>query len=81
MSLQFTKIIDHSLYPRSALADARQAYRDYCSLKIVPLVGDSAEINITIKDSYEKDSRQVVLDFLNYMLDRSAQVLFEEDSE
>ena len=80
MSSQFTRTIDHSLYPRGALAAARQAYRDYCSLKVSPLGADRVEVTITVNAEYESDSRQVVLDFLNYVLDRSAQILFEQDS-
>jgi hypothetical protein len=81
VSFEFIKTVDHSLYPRKALADARQAYRDYCTLKIVPLNNDCASVLITVNDSYEHEHRQVVLDFLNYLLDKSAQILLEEDSD
>jgi hypothetical protein len=81
MSVEFTKTIDHTLYPRKALADARQAYRDYCTLKIVPVGSHKIQISIRVNEAHESESRQVVLDFLNYVLDRSAQLLFEEDSE
>jgi len=80
VSFEFTKTIDHSLYPRKALAEARQVYRDYCTLNIVPLTNDRAQVTIVVNDKYEDDCRQVVLDFLNYMLDRSAQILLEEDA-
>jgi hypothetical protein len=81
VSIEFDKIIDHTIYPRKALADARQAYRDYCTLKVVPAGNDKVQISIRVNDAHERESRQVVLDFLNYVLDRSAQLLFEEDSE
>lgn len=81
MTTQITKTIDHSLYPRNALADARQAYRDYCSLKIAPLSNDRAEVTITVNDKFDSDGRQVILDFLNYLLDRSAQIKFEQETE
>jgi hypothetical protein len=81
VSTHVTKTIDHSLYPRNALADARQAFRDYCSLQIAPLSNDRAEVTITINDTYDSDGRQVVLDFLNYLLDRSAQIVFEQETE
>jgi hypothetical protein len=79
VSFEFTKTIDHTLYPRKALAEARQAYRDYCTLTISPLTNDRAQVSIFVKDAYENDCRQVVLDFLNYMLDRSAQIHLEEE--
>ena len=81
MSFEFTKTLDHTLYPRKALAEARQAYRDYCHLNIRPLTNDRAQVSIVVKDAYENDSRQVVLDFLNYMLDRSAQLRFEDEPD
>ena len=81
MSFEFARTIDHSLYPRKALTDARQAYRNYCTLKIVPLGNEKVQVSITVNEKYESESRQIVLDFLNYMLDRSAQILFEEESE
>ena len=80
MSFEFTKVIDHSLYPRTALADARQTYRDYCTLKIVPLNNDSARVLIIVNDSYDNEHRKIVLEFLNYLLDKSAQILLEESS-
>ena len=79
MSIEFIRTFDHTLYPRKALADARQAYRDYCTLKIVPAGNDKVLISIRVNESHESESRQVVLDFLNFALDRSAQLLFEED--
>jgi len=81
MSFEFLAGIDHALYPRKALADARQAYRDYCSLKIVPLGSSKARIVITVNDAYENESRQVILDFLNYLLDTSIQTLLEEEPD
>jgi hypothetical protein len=81
VSFEFTKTIDHSLYPRTALADARQAYRDYCTLKILPQNNDCARVLITVNDSYDHEHRQVVLDFFNYLLDKSVQILLEEDSD
>jgi len=81
VSFEFARTIDHSLYPRKALTDARQAYRNYCTLKIVPLGNEKVQVSITVNEKYESESRQIVLDFLNYMLDRSAQILFEEESE
>lgn len=71
------KIIDHSLYPRQALADARHAYKDYCTLKITPLDHGRAVVQIEIKPYYATNGRQIALEFLNYMLDRAVQLQLE----
>lgn len=81
MILQIIRIIDHTLYPRRALAEARQAYQDYCTLEIVPEGNTKAKVTIAVKEAYEKESKQVVLDFLNYTLDRSVQIVLEDDAE
>jgi hypothetical protein len=81
VSFEFIKNVDHTLYPRKALLDARQAYLDYCTLKVVPLGNDRVQLSITVKDSHENESKQVVLEFLNYLLDRSAQLVLEEEAE
>lgn len=71
------RLIDHNLYPRQALADARHAYKDYCTLKIEPRDYGWAAVQIEVKPQYEIDSRQIVLEFLNYILDRAIQLQLE----
>jgi hypothetical protein len=81
VSFHFTKLVDHSLYPRTALTEARQAYRNYCSFKVTPLGSDRAEITVIVSDEYQNDSRQIVLEFFNYALDRAAQIQFDNDPD
>jgi hypothetical protein len=76
--MQVVRTIDHTLYPRKALADARQAYREYCSLTITPVNGGKLQVTITVKDDYQDNARHVILEFLNYALDRSVQIHLEE---
>lgn len=75
--MQVTRTIDHRLYPRKALTDARQAYRDYCTLSMSPRSAEQAQIVITVRPEYEDRGREVVLEFLNYLLDRAAQIRLE----
>ncbi len=73
-----TRNIYHDLYPRQAIAEAREAFRDYCTLEIRPLPGNAACIGIRILSDHESDGRQIVLEFLNYALDRSMELQLKE---
>mgnify|MGYP000659282151 CR=1 FL=1 len=68
------RIIDHSIYPRQALADARQAYKEYCIFKVSPMSHGRAAIQIQVKPAQVADTRQIVLEFFNYALDRAVQI-------
>lgn len=77
--MRVTRNIDHTLYPRRALADARQAYRDYCTLEISPNGDHMARVTIVVNEAHEDSASQIVLEFLNYALDRAAQIHLEDD--
>jgi hypothetical protein len=69
--------MDHKLYPRKALLEARQAYKDYCKVEVKPTEDQLVEVSITPMPEYQEDSREVVLEFLNYVLDKAAQLQVE----
>lgn len=71
--------IDHTLYPRKALAEARQTYASYCDFRVRPKNETRAELTIIVKPEYTGDAREVLLEFLNYLLDRAAELQFELD--
>jgi len=73
------RLIDHSLYPRTALADARHAYRDYCTVSISPIDGEHTRVLIAVKPTSAHQVREVVLGFLNYLLDCSAEIHLDSD--
>ncbi len=75
--MEVIRIIDHRIYPRKALADARHAYNEYCSLTVSPLGSDQARVTISVNPAYESDAKQIVPEFLNYLLDRSAEFHLE----
>lgn len=72
------RVIDYTLYPRQALADARQAYKEYCIFKVSSMCHDRAMIQIQVKPRHADDTRQIVLEFLNYILDRAMQLQLSE---
>lgn len=72
-------MIDHHLYPRKALADACQIYRDFCRVSVSPLSSESTRIVISVQPEHEEHGRKVVLEFLNYLLDRAAQIRLDAE--
>jgi len=65
----FSRCIDNSLYSRKALVNAREAYVDYCSVLATPKTDGLVDVTVTVKPEYARESRQVTLEFWNYLLD------------
>jgi hypothetical protein len=77
--MKIVRIIDHRIYPRKCVSSAIQAYSAYCSMEISPISDQQSQLAIsTNQDIPEKDSREVLLGFLNYALDTSIEVRLEE---
>ena len=77
--MEIVRLIDHGIYPRKAISEARAAYKDYCAVRVEPLPGDRARLTISVLPNHASDSREVVLNFLNYALDKSAEVHLQGD--
>lgn len=75
----FSRNLDNSLYSKSAVSAARQAFASYCSVQVTPVGERMAELTLTVKHEFAADARQITLEFWNYMLDSSAQGFFEKD--
>ncbi len=73
-----TRIIDHHLYPRKTISAARQAYKDYCLFKIEPINDEKARLTIIVQPEYEAQQREIVLEFLNFVLDKAAEAYLSE---
>ncbi|NTU72797.1 hypothetical protein HGB07_01320 [Candidatus Roizmanbacteria bacterium] len=73
-----TRRLDNTLYPKKAVAEARMAYRDYCDFLIKKHGNDHVTLTISIKSNYSEHSRQIILEFWNYLLDTSCQVKIED---
>ena len=78
MTAAYIKIIDNSLYPKRAVAEARQAYREYCDVEVAPAVDGGVELAFSVKPPYANKEREVILNFLNYALDLSMQMHIED---
>lgn len=73
------RIIDHALYPRKAVSDARAAYKDYCKVRVEPLAGDRARLTISVLPKHVASDREITLSFLNYALDKAAELQLQAE--
>lgn len=75
----FEIVIDHELYPKKAILDARVAFLEYMEIKLSPISSRSVKLIITINPQYNENKRQIYLEFFNYILDKSTQLLLERE--
>jgi len=66
-----TRLIDHALYPRQAVSEARTAYKDYCMVRVEPMPGNKATLTIDVLPLHADREREVILSFLNFALDKA----------
>jgi hypothetical protein len=77
MLLRIERICNHGLYPPQALADAAEAFHDYCALTLAPLGPDRSLAVIEVPEQDPAQAREIALSCLNYALDRAVQILLE----
>lgn len=77
--MQLTRRIDNTLYSRKALADAREAYREYCSVRVAVTPDGFVEITVHPHRQYESDFRQIILEFWNFFLDTACEQRLEAE--
>jgi len=78
MLKKHTRDLDNTIYPKKAVADARMAYRNYCDFSIDVTSGPLPKLTITVKPKYQDSSRQITLEFWNYLLGLACQIKMEE---
>lgn len=79
--MELTRHIDNGLYPRRALASAREAYALYCMVRATPGDAGRVAITVTVRPEHEDDARQVVLEFWNFFLDAACQRRLETEPD
>ena len=75
--MAYTRSIDNALYSRKALADARSAYAEYCTVRGTPRPDGLVDVTVEVKAGYSDDKRQVILEFWNFFLDTVCQQRLE----
>lgn len=69
--MEFTRYIDNGIYSRKALAEARDAYGKYCTIRSTPGPRGDLAVTMLLKHEYKGEARQVILEFWNFFLDSS----------
>lgn len=77
--MEISREIDHRLYPREAINNARNAFRDFCDFKITPLGNYKILIRVKVRSKYQSQGREIILEFLNYLLDSSSELYFNKE--
>jgi len=73
------RLIDHSIYPRKAINEARAAYKSFCQVRVEPVSGKCIRLVIDVFPDHKSREREVVLSFLNYALDMSSDIHLQSD--
>jgi hypothetical protein len=68
------RLIDHALYPRLAVSEARTAYKDYCSVRVEPMTANQARLAIDVLPPHMDKEREVILSFMNFALDKALEL-------
>jgi hypothetical protein len=76
--LEIVRVIDHSIYPRKAISEARSAYKEYCSVRVEPLPNNKAQLTISVSTDEGQSAREVSLSFLNFALDKASEQHLQE---
>lgn len=69
--MELTRHIDNGIYSRTALAEAREAYGKYCTIRVTPGASGDVAVTVLLKHEYKGEARQVILEFWNFFLDSS----------
>ena len=75
--MALTRCIDNALYTRKALAAAREAYAQYCVVRVAARSDGLADVTVEVKSDYVHESRQVTLEFWYFFLDTACQQRIE----
>ncbi|HDL85391.1 MAG TPA: hypothetical protein ENH11_03540 [Candidatus Acetothermia bacterium] len=73
----FTRSIDNALYTRRALGEARNVFTKYCVVRATPEANGRVTVTVTVNPEFQRDTRQIILEFWNFFLDITCQQRFE----
>jgi hypothetical protein len=73
------RLIDHAIYPRKAINEARAAYKSFCHVKVEPLSGERIRLTIDVLPEHQGNEREVALSFMNFALDMSSDIHLQND--
>ena len=72
--------LDNRIYPKQAVFDAKSAFASYADVRVVQN-GRNVALSFTVKPAFDSSRRQIYLEFLNYLLDRTIQIVAEKEAQ
>lgn len=70
--MNFSVEISNDIYPKRIVSEAKMAFKDYALFEVSLKDSGTICLKIVPLEKYAGDEREIVLSFLNYMLDLSA---------
>jgi len=71
--------ISNDIYSKAAVLEAKSKFSQFLQLNLRPKEKNLVVAEFTVLAKYEEDAREIILECLNYMADRSAQLLLEKE--
>ncbi len=79
MSCSATLDLSNDIYSKTTVLEAKNRFSQYLQLNLSPKDRNLVTAEFIVPTKYEKDAREIILECLNYMADRSAQLLLEKE--
>lgn len=70
----YKKTLNNSIYPKQAIDIARKEFSEFCEFNLITIDFDSLELTIKVKNQFNKNAREVILEFWNFTFDRACQI-------
>lgn len=71
--------ISNDFYAKKAILEAKTRFIQYLHLELKPQGNGTVSAVFIVPEKYIGDEREIILECLNYMLDRSVQVMLEKE--
>lgn len=76
---EFNIVLDNRLYLKQAVLEAKTMFSRYAEFQTNIVDFNNIQIKIKTKHSFDSNLREIVLEFMNYALDRSVQIQQEKE--
>lgn len=75
MKQTFSKTIDNRIYSKKSVLETKKAFEKFCTVHAAPEDANRVKLRIITNGLSDQDHKQVVLEFMNYLLDLSVDSL------
>lgn len=80
MSYAVTLPISNDFYAKAAVLEAKSKFSQYLRLELKPQSNGLVTTVFRVPEKYAGDEREIILECLNYMLDRTIQIMLEKEA-